>query len=246
VNQFSVGIETLHTDTIPFAPEKGDKVVVVPRRFMKEQYETLIRVCRELFDEYPIAARHVVGHMEVKVADASEKGPNVRSRIIDGTLSRERIGCPGDHFAWERLERAGVALSPLTFPPVLPGGFGPAVQATHAEIVANLTDVTLISPTTGGKPTSDSRVLTVKRLLFDIGYSIAKTLTKRSLLTPTFDGFLVEALRAFQTRHFSGRRRRYAIIGTASHEKGTFPPMSTLDRATIEKLEDVWWTVQQP
>src|SRR5438874_12171210 len=42
--------------------------------------------------------------------------------------------------------------------------------------------------------------------------------------------------RTFQTHHFSGRRRRYQLVGTFGIER-SWPPAGTLDPATIRSEE---------
>ena len=66
-NHFSVGIETMHSDTTPFAPTTGQSFRVTPRRFTKEQYDAFARLLGELRARYPITRRRMRGHMEVLV-----------------------------------------------------------------------------------------------------------------------------------------------------------------------------------
>jgi len=109
-NQYAVGIETMHMDTTEPQTEEKKNVPSLPRRYTKEQYATLIRLCRELRAQYPILRRHVIGHTDPYVAGAVTKKDGQRPIITNAT--HKARGCPGDYFDWQRLEDAGVALKP--------------------------------------------------------------------------------------------------------------------------------------
>jgi N-acetyl-anhydromuramyl-L-alanine amidase AmpD len=250
-NDFSVGIEVMHTDTTPFAQATGAPVPpFTPRRFTREQYEALSRLLGELFAEYPVLQRRVVGHMEVVITSTthvsadSDKVDNFVEEtgspvdILNGTISGGRAECPGTFFEWQRLEEAGVAL-PLVALPTQP----PRDPALAAVVVAlgALANVTLIN-----KNGPEAKL--VKQLLFDIGYSVIKTPprytdrsdlpTIRAAITEEFDAPLIAAVRAFQTHHFSGRRRKYTMRG-ATPAGGT--AAGTLDRDTIVAIQQKWF-----
>ncbi|MEZ4294669.1 MAG: hypothetical protein R3B70_06810 [Polyangiaceae bacterium] len=90
----------------------------------------------------------------------------------------------------------------------------------------------------------------MKQLLFDIGYSVSTNLPAfadrkvdqpkmRAALSDTYDTPAQEAVRAFQTHHFSGRRRAYNILNTAAEK--SLPRAGTLDAATIEAILQHWF-----
>ena len=236
VNQFSVGIETMHTDTLPFAPTTSS-FEVRPRRFLKEQYTAIIRLCRELQEVYPVETRDVVGHMEEKVASAAEKAPGKPGLVLNGTLSRERVGCPGDYFEWQRLEEGDVALERRFFP-MTPPDFGPLANL-HPFLLEML-----MTTSTPARGTKSEAIRVFKQLLFDIGYSVTRTPTSRERLDDRFDTAMLEAIRAFQTRHFSGHRRRYRLFKPFGAERN-FPEAGTLDTETMRAIVEVWWAVHQ-
>ncbi len=238
VNQFSVGIETMHLDQERPQKSKEDKPKATPRRFTKEQYAALIRLCKELQKAYPVLRRHVIGHTDQYIVGATSKGPGVRSRVTDGTMQRR--GCPGEYFEWERLENAGVAVKPffpLTEPPF---GTGKILYPAVSDLYWSLET---IPQNTKGKPTKSETVRRLKVLLFDIGYSVSKTLVPRDSLTDEYDGPMFEAVRAFQQHHFSGRRRRYQLFGAKGAEL-KWPPMGSIDPPTIRAIVEKWWAVQ--
>jgi N-acetyl-anhydromuramyl-L-alanine amidase AmpD len=247
VNDFTVGFEILHTDTVPLAPT-DNTYKMRPRRFTVEQYEAIIRVLKELREEYPLLRRRIAGHMEVLVTSTTDKADNFTEEqgapagITDGTLSRARIGCPGPFFDWQRLEEAGVSLAPGSLPGSAPSD--PALAATFAELpkLASVTEIKLKSKSPEAK--------LVKQLLFDIGYSVIKApqaYTSRSELpnvragiSDEYDATAAEAVRAFQTHYFSGRRRAYTVYGKAPAD-GSAPAVGTLDQKTILAIQQVWY-----
>ena len=237
VNQFTVGFETMHTDTTPLAPGKGESFRMTPRRFTKEQYDAIIRVCQELRATYPIFRRRLFGHMEVLVQGATEKGGSETENkgqpasVTDGTLSRDRVGCPGPVFEWQRLEEAKVSLARVPLPAAAPGT-DPDVAAVFAA-VPKLQAITEIK---AGSKSPEAKM--VKQLLFDIGYSVSKNPTARAQLTEEYDAPAREAVRAFQTHHFSGRRQAYSVFGRAS---ATAPAAGTLDQKTILAILEYWF-----
>ena len=238
-NDFTVGIETLHTDGDPPASEGKLKL----RRFTREQYEAIIRLLAELTATYPLRGRRVLGHMEVIVTDATPKADNfvegqgAPAVVTNGTISRDRVDCPGPFFEWQRLEEAGVALGLAPVPATSPD---PTLAATFAEL-PTLASVTVINK-------SGPEAKLIKQLLFDIGYSVIKTpraytdrkdlAAIRASITEALDDLTHEAVRAFQTHHFSGRRRKYKIVG--NNPPGG-KPAGTLDRDTIDAIQQKWF-----
>ncbi len=239
VNQFSVGIETMHMDTVTPQSEKNPKPASAVRRFLREQYDTHIRLCRELQAEYPILKRHVLGHTDPIVRSAAGKRPGSPASISDAT-SKHR-GCPGDYYDWEILEKAQVALHGFFF--VNPPKFGPFV-GFHAVLGDFLLRTTSVPALTAGKATSSPEVLFLKQLLFDVGYSVSRRRSTRAQLTEVFDTPFAEAIRAFQLRHFSGQRRRYRNFGAIGVER-SFPHLRTVDSPTIRAIVEVWWAASQ-
>ncbi|MFO0757620.1 MAG: N-acetylmuramoyl-L-alanine amidase [Byssovorax sp.] len=231
-NHFTVGIETMHSDTTPFAPEAGQKFRVTPRRFTKEQYDAFARLLGELRARYPLTKRRVRGHMEVLVIGTSDKAPGVTAVVTNGTLSRDRVGCPGPFFEWQRLEEAGVALARGALPASAPD---PSLAATFTALDA----LRAIPEIKAGTKSPEAKL--VKQLLFDIGYSVSLTLVARDALDEVYDAPATEAVRAFQTHYFSGRRQAYTVFGPAS---ATAPAVGTLDQRTIAAILDVWWAAR--
>jgi N-acetyl-anhydromuramyl-L-alanine amidase AmpD len=238
VNQFSVGIETMHTDTVPLAPTLTDPVrEVTPRRFLKEQYAAHIRLLRELQAEYPILRRNVIGHTDQLINSANGKVANANTPALINDATLRHRGCPGDYYDWHLLEAAGVALHGFFL--FTPPTFGPFV-GFHQVLSDFLLRTSSVPPTTAGKRTRSPAVLLLKQLLHDIGYSVASKRRRRDQLSDEFDSAFGEAIRAFQLRHFAGRRRRYRNAGAKGHEKA-FPPLKTVDAATIRAIVEVWW-----
>ena len=250
VNQFTVGIETMHTDTTPLAPAENEGFKITPRRFTKEQYDAFIRLGRELKTEYAVAGRSFRGHMEVlgSVVQKMNRdgtpslGPDGKPEHIEtGTLSRDRVGCPGPFFEWQRLEEGGVSLAGLTVPAQAPS---PELAPTFAGF-ESLRAATVIKP-----KSNSSEAKLIKQLLFDIGYSVTENVPRfsnrselprvRASLSDQYDTATQEAVRAFQTHHFSGRRRAYTVFGTPP-KNGLAPAAGTLDNKTIQAIMEVWF-----
>ena len=246
-NQWTVGIETMHTDTTPFAPASGESFKHTLRRFPKEQYSAIIRLLTEIKAKFAVRKRRLAGHMEVLVIGAEQKGGSFReeqglpANLTTGTLSRDRAACPGPYFEWQRLEEAGVSLGRAALPSQ---SSDPNLSATFAQL-ATLSSVSLIK---AGSQSSEAKL--VKQLLFDIGYSVIEKpppFTSRDQLvqicaaiSDTYDVPAQEAVRAFQTHHFSGRRIAYTLFGKAPTD-GSAPMVGTLDQRTILAIEEVWF-----
>ncbi|MEZ4294668.1 MAG: N-acetylmuramoyl-L-alanine amidase [Polyangiaceae bacterium] len=62
LNEFAVGIETMHSDTTPHSPNPGQKFKITPRRYTKEQYDSFLRLLHEIETEYGVKRRRVRGH----------------------------------------------------------------------------------------------------------------------------------------------------------------------------------------
>ena len=238
VNQFSVGIETMHLDQERPQKSKDDSPKATPRRFTKEQYAALIRLCKELQAAYPVLRRHVIGHTDQYVVGATPKGPGAPSRITNGTMQRR--GCPGEYFEWERLENAGVTLKP--FFPLTEPAFG-AGKLRYPVVSDLYWSLETIAQTTKGKPTKSETVRRLKVLLYDIGYSVSTTLLPRDTLGDGYDTPLFGAVRAFPQHHFSGGRRRHQLFGAKGAET-LWPPMGSIDPPTIRAIVETWWASQ--
>ena len=246
-NQWTVGIETMHTDTTPFAPANGESYKHTLRRFTKEQYSAIVRLLTEIKTKYAVRRRRLTGHMEVLVIGAEQKGGSpheeqgLPANLTTGTLSRDRVACPGPYFEWQRLEEAGVSLGRAPLPSQ---SSDPNVAATFVQL-ATLKSVSLIKAASQSKEAK-----LVKQLLFDIGYSVIETpppFTSRDQLAQIRDGIndlydvpAQEAVRAFQTHYFSGRRIAYTLFGKPPAD-GSAPAVGTLDQRTILAVEEVWF-----
>lgn len=235
-NHFSVGVETMHTDGTPPATAK----VVTPRRFTKEQYDAWIRLLKELRVAYPLRRQHVVGHLDIKLSGKKGGGPaSVTSptttsagTVLNGALLG-KPSCPGPMFDWRRLGDAGVALKRLPLPATAPPGFGHPFPN-----IAELRALPTLSPPRSNVPRPAIKV--VKQLLFDIGYSVSKTVVARDQLTEVYDDVAALAVTAFQRHHFAGRLRPYRLAGSGSLDAAK-PPEGTLDTQTIDAIAEVWF-----
>lgn len=219
VRDFSVGVETCHSDRKD-PSEASESGSTTFRRFFREQIEALARLADELQGAFPIARGNVVGHVEVRTL---KPGP---SRI----LSRDKVNCPGYHLDWERLETLDVALTPLPISSTPP----PGREADWANIAAVRQNQVIAAGT------RSADVLILKQMLFDIGYSVSETLVARDALTNAYDRASQEAVRAFQTRHLAGHRVAHTMFGKATPDK---PMLTTLDQRTIASITQVWWAV---
>ena len=85
--------------------------------------------------------------------------------------------------------------------------------------------------------TRSDDVLHVKQLLFDIGYWVSGRGLPRDRLSNELDLPMAHAVRAFQTRRFAGRERRYAIVGNMRSRADEY---GTLDPETIKMIMRVW------
>ncbi|KYG03088.1 hypothetical protein BE21_53400 [Sorangium cellulosum] len=95
VNNFSIGIEIVHTDD------------PTPQDFTAAQYRTLFRLIPALRASYPgITRQRVVGHGDIKIMSAT-----------DFRLNGVRENCPGGRFDWPRLEQAHMARGMVQGPP---------------------------------------------------------------------------------------------------------------------------------
>jgi N-acetyl-anhydromuramyl-L-alanine amidase AmpD len=226
-NHFSVGIEIVHSDKTP--PATGSHAF---RRFTKEQYVALVRLLGELVATYPIRAERVVGHNQVNV----ENTDGSQGKAINLTYGFRRRECPGGFFDWQLLEDAKVALAALTSrPSPPPPSWGPI--ADHFDRLESIPEIRAGS--------SSNDVLILKQLLFDIGYSVARQPKTRDQLDDKFDAAMFQAVRAFQTRQFSGRRHAYRIFKTSPAPQN--PPgaeYGTLDSKTIREIIKVWGALQ--
>jgi len=81
-NRFSIGVELVN---------EGRQRRIVP--FTKEQYESLIILCRKLTRKYSIPPERIIGHSDVAI-------PTGRKRD------------PGAHFDWECLAQRGIGRMP--------------------------------------------------------------------------------------------------------------------------------------
>jgi len=268
VNFHSIGIETIHSDA---TPPGEDTFEYTPREFPQEQYDGLIRLCRELMTAFGIDRRHVFGHR-----DCSVTGPRVSVRNVPipypGTryVARSHGGkpdCPGMFLQWEVLEDAGVASAPSASPTP------PFVGDEDDEESAMVLDVYMSPPETLNrrdkhevtsvtpKGYSAARLVDVfavlRRCLFDLGYSLSAhdpSPTRNDLgrnaktheLEAKLDGALLQAISTFQTHHFSGARRAYRHDSrSAQHPRkptlGQAPRVGHIDAATIRAVIECWW-----
>ena len=161
INDTSVGIEIVHGGNVPFP---------------NAQYDSVLRLVREIRAAFPTITRHkVVGHMEIAVGSA------------DRTLSSRRIDDPGELFEWDRLE--AVPLVRRRVPSVPPATvFG--ISAGQFVEQGRLSPRTLTPDITG-----------IQTALKAIGYSIAPNGTT---ISGVFDSSLTAAIKAFQRRYFAG------------------------------------------
>ena len=67
---------------------------------------------------------------------------------------------------------------------------------------------------------------------------------RKQVMEDRADAFIAlirEAVRAFQTHHFSGRRQAYTVFGAAT---ASAPAAGTLDQRTITAIIEVWWAAR--
>ena len=178
LNDFSVGIETAHTDRPHETP------------YTDEQYRTLIRLSREIRAAFgAITAERVVGHSDVEVTGRTgPKDPATGRRTgpFHFQIGTDRPGDPGRAFEWTRFEEVGIARRPAEGPP-RPDAFG--VTEGHPLSL----------------PARGPNVEAVKRALSAIGYSISDR--DGVTVTDVYDVALQRAVARFQTRFFVGNRR---------------------------------------
>jgi N-acetyl-anhydromuramyl-L-alanine amidase AmpD len=270
---FSVGIENLHSDVSPpghdVPPAK-----YTPRDFPKEQYDGLIRLCKELQAAYGIQPANVFGHRDGKVLGKKKKSPTGADISYPGTAYTSRThggkpDCPGMFFDWSLLEAAGVALAPSPTPsrpftgdpgePSTPDElddpalFDAAVMGLYMSPPAALNDpdkpAQAKNPSGLSKPALERTHVLLRRMLFDIGYSVSEKepAPKRSELdSGVLDGPLLGAVQNFQTHHFSASRRRFRheLFGVHPPRVATMtgaPRIGHLESATIRAIIEVWW-----
>ncbi len=229
VNDYSVGIETIHTDADPAGKDNDHR----PERFTFEQYKALIRLLGELKHTYAIDPRRILGHNQVLLMGVSKPNPKFpKDRTKDIPLGHalhyDRRECPGSMFEWQRLEERGCALARIARKPNEP----PARKA----LFDGLEKIQAIS-----QYSKNADVKAIKQLLMDIGYWVALKPVARANLTERYDLAMLQAILAFQARTFSGRRRAYVI--KKGDPKPPNPPgatYGTLDNQTIRAIIETW------
>ena len=161
INSTSVGIEIVH----------GAPVV-----FPDAQYESVLRLVREIRDAIPaITRQNVVGHMEIATNNS------------DQTLSSRRIDDPSEFFEWDRFEDEGLVRTRA----------GGAPAATIFGITAGA----FVEQKRSSPKTLKPDIKAIQEALSAIGYSIAPDGTT---VSGVFDASLTAAVNAFQRRYFSG------------------------------------------
>jgi N-acetyl-anhydromuramyl-L-alanine amidase AmpD len=214
VNNFSVGIEILHDDTAG-TPPTG----FIGQPFTLEQYQALERLVGELRDAFRVEPYRVIGHHEELLMSLPTGGE---------ALNTERRECPGSNFDWARLEprhALGAAASPMAATPARP-------ITQHFNMMEGHTGTFQVSPN------SHVVVRVAKTLLFDLGYWLTPTPVERDSLDGVYNLALAHAVRAFQTRRFSGRARHYTISPNVG--AGGVDEYGTLDPKTLKLLLRVW------
>lgn len=270
---FSVGIENLHSDVSP-PGQDVPPAKYTPRDFPKEQYDGLIRLCKELQAAYGISPANVLGHRDGKVLGKKKKSATGGDIPYPGTAYTSRThggkpDCPGMFFDWSLLEAAGVALAPSPSPsrpftgdpgePSTPDElddpalFDAAVMNLYMSPPSALNDPDKPSkaqnPSGLSKPALERTHVLLRRMLFDIGYSVSEKepAPKRSELdSGVLDDPLLAAVQNFQTHYFSASRRRFRHELFTVHPprvptlKGA-PRIGHLESATIRAIVEVWW-----
>lgn len=262
VNQFSVGIEHVHSDVTPPGANRPTPYTYTPRDFPQEQCDAIVRLCKEIVDTYQIAPRHVIGHRDVNLL-GGRRGDypalTYGSRVTGG-----KPDCPGICFPWEALEEAGIATPPSTGPGTPFVGEGGDDDQTKAINLYMNPPAALNQPNNVGTPlplkttgltaqqTADILKL-LKQMLFDVGYSVDQhdPAPSRSALVGALDGGLLGAVGAFQTHHFSRSRRAYRHDAmsidkakrTASLDAK--PRIGHVDADTIRAVIEAWWARDQ-
>lgn len=192
-----------------------------PVRYTNEQYRSLIRI----IGDNHIPPRNIIGHAEVRVVKAAPGN-------VNGRLSEDRKFCPGEMMEWERLEVAGLALK------LDMAALETAVAAATPQLIKF------------GFPHSAAERATIqhiKRQLFRLGYSVTtKLVANPTKLNDKYTPPLFHAVRAFQTRYFSGSRlwrfdatkpsgqqlvKRYGMFNGDPSKRPL--PVGTLDTPTI-------------
>lgn len=214
VNNFSVGIETLHGDSSGTPPTGFSG-----QPFTVQQYEALARLIGELRSTFHVEPYRVIGHHAELLMGLPTGGEGLNTR---------RRECPGSNFDWPRLEpddALGVALSPMAPTPGRP-------ITQHFDAVKRHTGTFKVAP-------GDHVVVRVaKTLLFDLGYWVTPTPVERDALDGVYDLAFAHTVRAFQTRRFAGRARHYTVSPNVG--AGVADVYGTLDPRTLQLLLRVW------
>ena len=261
VNFFSVGIENVHSDVSPPGTDPGK---YTPRDFPQEQYDGIMRLCKELMLAFSIKPKDVLGHRDGNLLGQKVKDGQGRDIPYPATryTSRAHGGkpdCPGMFFQWELFEKAGIAIPPSETPSPAILGDDDGEDATLAINAYRsppdaLNDqekphVQKVLPKDYPKQSVADVLLILKRCLYDIGYSVsdADPFPGRSTLTGNLDGGLIGAIQNFQTHHFSAARRAYRhefrTIKTPERTetlKGR-PKIGHIDADTIRAVIEAWW-----
>lgn len=244
-NFFSVGIETIHSDAD--TPGTNGKFKYAPREFTQDQYDSIIRLCKELqAAPFDVAKRYVQGHRDVKVIGPRRSGGSSPSARYKNRSHGGKPDCPGMCFQWEMLEQAGVAVAPAS------GPAGPANLEDGSVDLWTLAPERLsdLEPSGWPQPRRQEAVLLLKRCLFHIGYSVS---TRDPAPLPSgfsgrADAAFMAAVSAFQTHHFSGSRRAYnheshSFSPLRSHSLASSPKIGVLDQRTIRAILECWWGI---
>ena len=190
INSRAIGIENCHGDE--------NHLDMGQNPYSEAQYAALQDVIQSVREAYDISPRHVVGHQETSVAHSR---------------------CPGPHFDWTRLERAGQALapSPLTDAETeaMFGSFfaGEEGRARRIELgdreKGGPSDWTLEKPN-GEEITGlhAAPITELRQALVHIGYDPGRAFDDRSRNRHTLEGVMAYCLTQFINRFCTGPRVR--------------------------------------
>lgn len=172
VNAQSIDIETVHSDNL------GQNI----HDYEEAQYVTILRLVRELRNAYPtITRQHVVAHSDVESMSTTDR-----------TIGRDRELCPGQAFAWDRLEAQSLVRS--------------RVPTVPAPRIYNIGPGERVRPSSNA-PTSPALrpdFAALQTALSSIGYSIA---VDGVTVSGSWDLATQRAVDRFQRRYFSGGNR---------------------------------------
>ncbi len=173
VNKFSIGIEIVHKTGA----------------YMDEQYESLIKLLKQLVTTYPsIDAHRIIGHGDVAIG------------LKDGVIKLgRRENDPGLEFNWSLLENEGLGLIPANESDV----FGDSIDLSefYGGLFQDNPTVSLPIPI-GERPENYQDIVReVNEDLKRVGYLVSSDPEAYSEVTKA-------AVQVFKTHFFTGERRR--------------------------------------